>query len=82
VVLNINIELSPHADRRAVHDDLAALASALRGAIGTGQGPRRIQHSKAEATPDSGSDEVAFAQGDDGIEPPPNRSQESEPIEQ
>src|SRR6516225_7559767 len=42
VVLNINIELSPHADRRAVHDDLAALASALRGAIGTEQGPRRI----------------------------------------
>ena len=42
MVLNINIELSPHADRRAVHDDLAALASALRGAIGTGQGPRRI----------------------------------------
>ena len=40
VVLNINIELStnPHADRRAVHDDLAALASALRGAIS----PRRI----------------------------------------
>ena len=42
VVLNINIELSPHTDRRAVHDDLAALASALRGAIGTEQGPRRI----------------------------------------
>jgi hypothetical protein len=42
MVVNINIELSPHADRRAVHDDLAALASALRGAIGTGQGPRRI----------------------------------------
>ena len=42
MVLNINIELSPHADRRAVHDDLAALASALRGAIGTGQGTRRI----------------------------------------
>jgi hypothetical protein len=44
VVLNINIELgtSPHADRRAVHDDLAALASALRGAIATEQGPRRI----------------------------------------
>jgi len=44
VVLNINIELntSPHADRRAVHDALAALASALRGAIGTEQGPRRI----------------------------------------
>ena len=44
VVLNINIKLdtSPHADRRAVHDDLAALASALRGAIGTEQGPRRI----------------------------------------
>jgi len=44
VVLNINIELStnPHADRRAVHDDLVALASALRGAISTKQGPRRI----------------------------------------
>jgi len=44
VVLNINIELStsPHADRHAVHDDLAALASALRGAIRTEQGPRRI----------------------------------------
>ena len=44
VVLNINIELStnPHADRHAVHDDLAAIASALRGAIGTKQGPRRI----------------------------------------
>jgi len=40
MVLNINIELSPHADRHAVHDDLAALASALRDAIGTG--PRRI----------------------------------------
>jgi hypothetical protein len=44
VVLNINIELntSPHADRRAVPDDLAALASALRGAISTEQSPRRI----------------------------------------
>ena len=44
VVLNINIELStnPHANRHAVHDDLAAIASALRGAIGTKQGPRRI----------------------------------------
>jgi hypothetical protein len=44
VVLNINIKLdtSPHADRHAVHDDLVALASALRGAIGTEQGPRRI----------------------------------------
>ena len=41
VVVNINIEVSPHADHRAVHDDLAALASALR-AIGTEQGPRRI----------------------------------------
>ena len=41
MVLNINIEVSPHADHRAVHDDLAALASALR-AIGTEQGPRRI----------------------------------------
>ena len=39
VVLNINIDLK---DRRAVHDDLAALASALRGAIGTEQGPRQI----------------------------------------
>jgi DNA invertase Pin-like site-specific DNA recombinase len=41
VTLNINIELStnPHADRHAVHDDLVA---ALRGAIGTKQGPRRI----------------------------------------
>ena len=37
VVVNINIDLK---DRRAVHDDLAALASALRGAIGTE--PRRI----------------------------------------
>jgi hypothetical protein len=36
-----HIELGPHADRRAVHDDLMALASALRGAI-AGQGPRRI----------------------------------------
>jgi hypothetical protein len=44
MVVNINIELNtnPHADRRAVHDDLAALASALRGAIGTEQSPRRI----------------------------------------
>src|SRR5262249_34808425 len=42
MVLNINIDLSPHADRRAVHDDLVALASALRGAIGTEQAPRRI----------------------------------------
>jgi hypothetical protein len=44
VVLNINIKLdtSPHADCHAVHDDLAALATALRGAIGTEQGPRRI----------------------------------------
>ena len=44
VVLNINIKLdtSPHADRHAVHDDLAALASALRTAIGAEQGPRRI----------------------------------------
>ena len=42
MVLNINIELSPHADRRAVHDALAALASALRTAIGAEQGPRRI----------------------------------------
>ena len=40
MVLNINIEVSPHADRRAVHDNLAALASALRDAVGTG--PRRI----------------------------------------
>jgi hypothetical protein len=44
VVVNINIKFdtSPHANRRAVHDDLAALASALRGAIGTEQGPRQI----------------------------------------
>jgi hypothetical protein len=42
VVLNFNIEVSPHADHRAVHDALAALASALRGAIGTEQAPRRI----------------------------------------
>ena len=44
VVLNINIKLdtSPHADRRAVHDALAALASALRTAIGAAQGPRRL----------------------------------------
>jgi len=45
VVVNINICTSPTADRSAVHDDLAALASALRGAIGTGQGPRRISGS-------------------------------------
>jgi hypothetical protein len=40
VVLNINIELStnPHADRHAVHDDLAAIASALRGAIAQNKG--------------------------------------------
>ena len=38
MVLNINIEVSPHADHRAVHDALAA----LRGAIGTEQAPRRI----------------------------------------
>ena len=42
VNINIKLDISPHADRRAVHDDLAALASALRGAIGTEQGPRRI----------------------------------------
>jgi hypothetical protein len=42
MVLNINIELSPHADHRAVHDALAALASALRGATSTRQGPRQI----------------------------------------
>jgi hypothetical protein len=44
VVLNINIKFdtNTHADGRAVHDDLAALASALRGAIGTEQDPRRI----------------------------------------
>jgi hypothetical protein len=41
-VVNININIDPRADRRAVHDDLAALASALRGAIGTEQAPRRI----------------------------------------
>ena len=42
--LNINIKFDSdrNADRRAVHDDLAALASALRGAIGPEQGPRRI----------------------------------------
>ena len=40
--INIKFEVSPHADRRAVHDDLAAIASALRGAIGTAQGQRRI----------------------------------------
>jgi len=42
VVVNINIEFgtNPRADRRAVHDDLVALASALRGAIGAEQ--RRI----------------------------------------
>ena len=38
VTLNININIDPRADSRAVHDDLMALASALRGAIG----PRRI----------------------------------------
>ena len=43
VNININICPSPHADRRAVHDDLAAIASALRGAIGTEQGPRQIR---------------------------------------
>ena len=42
VNINIKLDISPTADRRAVHDDLAALASALRGAIGTEQGPRRI----------------------------------------
>jgi hypothetical protein len=44
VVVNINIKFDSdrNADRRAVHDDLAALASALRGAIGPEQGPRRI----------------------------------------
>ena len=40
--INIKFDVSPHADRRAVHDDLAAIASALRGAIGTAQGQRRI----------------------------------------
>jgi hypothetical protein len=39
-VVNINIVISPGADRRAVHDSLAALASSLRSAIGTEQGPR------------------------------------------
>jgi hypothetical protein len=38
VTLNININIDPRAHSRAVHDDLMALASALRGAIG----PRRI----------------------------------------
>ena len=42
VNINIKLDISPTADRRAVHDDLAALASALRGAISTEQGPRRI----------------------------------------
>jgi hypothetical protein len=42
VNINIKFDISPHADRRAVHDDLAAIASALRGAIGPEQGPRRI----------------------------------------
>jgi hypothetical protein len=45
VTLNININIDPHADRHAVHDDLMALASALRGAIATKQGPRRISGS-------------------------------------
>ena len=40
--INIKFEVSPHADRRAVHDDLAAIASALRSALGTEQSPRRI----------------------------------------
>jgi len=42
MVLNINIAVSPHADHRAVHDALAVLASALRGATSTGQSPRQI----------------------------------------
>jgi hypothetical protein len=42
VNINIKLDISPTADHRAVHDALAALASALRGAIGTEQGPRRI----------------------------------------
>jgi hypothetical protein len=42
VVVNININIDPHTDHRTVHADLAAIASALRGAIGTEQGPRRI----------------------------------------
>ena len=42
VVLNININIDPRADPSAVHDSLAALASALRSAISTGQGPRQI----------------------------------------
>ena len=41
-VVNINIALSPDADRRAVHAELVAIASALRGAVGAAQGPRRI----------------------------------------
>ena len=41
VNINIKLDISPHADRRAVHDDLAALASALRGAIGS---PTIIDH--------------------------------------
>jgi hypothetical protein len=42
LTLNININIDPRADSRAVHDELMALASALRGAISTEQGPRRI----------------------------------------
>jgi len=42
VNINIKLDISPTADHRAVHDALAALASALRGAIGTEQAPRRI----------------------------------------
>jgi hypothetical protein len=42
VNINIKLDISPTADHRALHDELAALASALRGAISTEQGPRRI----------------------------------------
>jgi hypothetical protein len=48
VTLNININIDPRSDSRAVHDDLMALASALRGAIGTEQGPRRIHGPTAQ----------------------------------
>jgi hypothetical protein len=46
VTVNININIDPRADRHAVHDDLVAPASALRGAIGAKQipGPTVIDH--------------------------------------
>jgi hypothetical protein len=34
VVVNININIDPRADSRAVHAELVAIASALRGAVG------------------------------------------------